>query len=78
MMQALREHPVHDGQWNVITSPVYKLFAPSCYQQGSCPFKAGFDRGCTIRERADRGEFDKIDVAEWASDPTAAYIEREA
>lgn len=29
------------------------IFKPACYQQGHCPFKASFDRGCTIRERVD-------------------------
>jgi flavin-dependent thymidylate synthase len=40
-------------------APVYMrerlagLFAPVCYQQGKCGFKASFDRACTIRGRAD-------------------------
>lgn len=29
------------------------MFKPACYQMGRCPFKASFDRGCTIRERVD-------------------------
>lgn len=61
-------------QWNIITDPKYKWFAPACYAAGRCPFKADFDRGCTIRERADKGEFDKIEVKEWAADPSAAVI----
>lgn len=63
--------------WQIITDPKYKIFAPACYQAGHCPFKADFDRGCTIRKRADAGQFDQIDVAEWAADPTAAYVHDE-
>lgn len=51
-----------------------KVFRPVCYEHGKCPFKADFDRGCTIRERADRGAFDEIDPSEWMLDPTAAYV----
>lgn len=61
-------------QWKVITDPKYRWFAPACYQAGHCPFKADFDRGCTIRERADAGRFDLIKIEEWAADPKAAYL----
>lgn len=77
MMQAMRDIDIPYGdqwQWKAITDPKNNWFVPSCYQEGRCPFKAGFDRGCTIRDRADTGQFDKIDVAEWAADPTAAYV----
>ena len=53
---------------------IASIFRPVCYQHGSCPFKADFDRGCTIRERADRGAFDEIDIREWMADPTAAFV----
>lgn len=48
------------------------LFKPACYQAGHCPFQADFDRGCTIRERADRGAFDEIQDWEWMLDERAA------
>lgn len=53
-----------------------KLFRPACYAHGSCPFKASFDRGCTIRERADRGAFDEIRDEEWLTNPAAARTKK--
>jgi flavin-dependent thymidylate synthase len=50
------------------------MFQPICFQKGACMFKASMDRGCTIRERVDRGEFDKIRTEEWLMDPTAAWV----
>jgi flavin-dependent thymidylate synthase len=50
------------------------LFKPVCYAQGRCPFQADFDRGCTIRERVDSGQWDAIDDKEWLADPTAGWI----
>jgi flavin-dependent thymidylate synthase len=49
------------------------LFKPVCYQVGKCPFKADFDRGCTIRDRADAGKFDEILDEEWMFDEKAAW-----
>jgi hypothetical protein len=49
------------------------IFRPVCFAIGRCPFQADFDRGCTIRGRADAGQFDQIDESEWAADPTAAW-----
>jgi flavin-dependent thymidylate synthase len=40
-------------------------FKPVCYQQGKCPFKADFDRGCTIRERVDAHEKKGTPSNEW-------------
>jgi len=57
-------------QWNHIADS--NVFKPICYTLGHCPFTASFDRGCTIRERVQRGEFDKIDPREWMMDHTAA------
>jgi thymidylate synthase (FAD) len=51
-----------------------ELFVPICFQKGACMFKASMDRGCTIRERVDRGAFGEIADAEWLADPTAAWI----
>lgn len=79
IMKVLREHetqPYNMGldQWAIITDPKYAAFAPVCYAQGKCPFKAGFDRGCTIRERVDAGRFDEINPLEWLTDPRAGWV----
>jgi len=50
------------------------IFKPVCFKTGQCMFKAQMDRGCTIRERVEKGEFDKIRTEEWADDPTAAWV----
>jgi flavin-dependent thymidylate synthase len=50
------------------------LFQPVCFAVGHCPFKAGFDRGCTIRDRVDAGKFDEIKPEEWLADPTAGWV----
>jgi flavin-dependent thymidylate synthase len=48
------------------------MFRPVCYAEGRCPFKAGFDRACSIRERMDTGRADEVRPEEWLMDPTAA------
>lgn len=48
------------------------LFRPVCFAKGKCPFKADFDRDCTIRPRVEEGKFDEIDPREWLADPAAA------
>lgn len=50
------------------------IFRPICFQTGKCMFRAQMDRGCTIRDRVDKGEFDKIDDREWAMDPRAGWV----
>lgn len=58
-------------QWEYIAeSP---MFQPICFQKGACMFKAKMDRGCTIRDRVDKGRFDLIDAAEWLADPKAGW-----
>jgi flavin-dependent thymidylate synthase len=47
------------------------IFKPVCFSQGKCPFMAVFDRQCTIRERVNKGEFDKIKPEEYMADATA-------
>lgn len=51
-----------------------QLFVPICFNSGQCMFKATMDRGCTIRERVERGAFDEISPAEWVADNTAAWV----
>jgi flavin-dependent thymidylate synthase len=77
--QAIAEHdPLGDDEWGGVNrwqfEELAKIFRPVCYEHGKCPFQASFDRGCTIRERADRGAFDEIDPREWLVDPTAAWV----
>lgn len=59
---------------NLVDPRLGPLFRPICYEVGHCPFQASFDRGCTIRERADAGKFDEIDDDEWMLDPTAGQV----
>ena len=60
------------GNWQFRHIADSDLFRPVCYQIGHCPFTADFDRKCSIRERVQRGEFDKIDDREWLMNPGAA------
>ena len=63
---------LNSWQWRHIASS--GLFKPVCFAAGRCPFKADFDRGCTIRERVDAGKFADIDDREWLADPTAGWV----
>lgn len=63
-----------DTVWQFRHIASSNLFRPVCYAMGKCPFQADFDRGCTIRERADAGQFDQIEVKEWMADPTAGWV----
>lgn len=62
-----------DNGWQFKYIAESPLFVPICFNSGKCMFKAQMDRGCTIRERVEAGEFDKIRVEEWAADPKAAW-----
>jgi thymidylate synthase ThyX len=51
-------------QFEMIAGSV--LFRPVCYQLGRCPFKATFDRACSIRERVDiRAGNGGTDSSQW-------------
>lgn len=58
------------------------MFRPICYQQGKCPVKADYDRGCTIRGRVDAyaaagvpsAEWFTIRMEEWLLNPRAAWV----
>lgn len=63
-----------DSAWQFKYIAESDLFKPVCFAMGRCPFQADFDRGCTIRERADAGRFDEIQTAEWLGDPTAGWV----
>lgn len=62
------------NQWQFAELAHSSLFRPVCYAMGKCPFKATFDRSCTIRDRADAGKFDEIRNEEWLADPAAARL----
>lgn len=50
-----------EWQWNAIAD----LLRPVCYQTGSCPMKANFDRKCSIRERVDANAAANRPSSEW-------------
>lgn len=45
-----------------------ELFRPICYQLNRCPFKASFDRACTIRDRVDMNAGIGRPSSEWDKD----------
>jgi flavin-dependent thymidylate synthase len=47
---------------------IAEVFQPACYLAGKCPFKAEFDRGCTIRERVDLNHKHGIPAEWWGDD----------
>ena len=70
MLEALdTQTPTEDqDDWAAITQRA----KPTCFATGHCPFQAGFDRNCTIRERMDTGRQHEVEDAEWMLDPNAA------
>jgi flavin-dependent thymidylate synthase len=58
-------------QFELIAKPISETFAPVCYKVGHCVFMSELDRGCTIRERVNNGQFDQIDPAEWMANANA-------
>jgi len=64
-----------DWQWELIAKPVAQTFTPVCYKVGHCVFMSELDRGCTIRERVNNGQFDQIEVEEWMADPYAGLTD---
>ena len=80
IMKAIKDHQsdyyLKDGnqdgwQWELIAQPRSHTFTPICYRMGHCAFMSTIDRGCTIRERVNAGQFDQIDPAEWMANPWA-------
>lgn len=51
-----------------------EIFQPVCFSMGKCPFKADYDRGCTIRGRVDEGKFEEIHPREWLANPKAGWV----
>jgi flavin-dependent thymidylate synthase len=58
-------------QWQMIAEPKAYTFTPICYRLGHCAFMSHLDRGCTIRERVNNGQFDDIEPMEWIASPMA-------
>jgi flavin-dependent thymidylate synthase len=61
-------------QYAEISKPDPATFSPVCFRMGRCPFMAGFDRGCTIRDRVERGEQALVDPKEYMDDPKAGWV----
>jgi flavin-dependent thymidylate synthase len=61
-------------QYAEIAKPDPATFSPVCFRMGRCPFMAGFDRGCTIRDRVERGEQALVDPKEYMDDPKAGWV----
>lgn len=65
-------HPDPSGwQWKVLAAARPETFTPVCYKAGHCVFMGQLDRGCTIRDRVNAGQFEQINVEEWAANPWA-------
>jgi flavin-dependent thymidylate synthase len=54
------------NRWQFIAMADSTMFRPACYQQGKCPFKASFDRGCKIRSRVDAFAAAGVPSSEWS------------
>jgi thymidylate synthase ThyX len=57
-------------QWQFRTIADSEIFRPVCYQKGSCPWGADFDRGCKIRGRVEENAAMGRPSSEW-HDPDA-------
>lgn len=58
----------HD-RWQYELIADSNLFRPACYQMGRCPFKAEFDRACSIRGRVDAFAAGGVPSQYWEGDP---------
>jgi len=86
IVQQIRIHGERDGvngsdAWQYKAIANSAMFRPACYQLGHCPFKASFDRACSIRSKVDRlsqagvpsSEWEQeIPVGEWLFNPASA------
>ena len=66
-------HPVREGDKAVCSSAwqfeaLADIFRPVCYLEGKCPFKADFDRKCSIRDRVDANANANRPSTEWGKD----------
>lgn len=58
----------HAYRWQFQMIADSALFRPVCYQLGKCPFKASFDRACTIRDRVDAFAKEGVPSSNWHTD----------
>lgn len=65
----------HRWQFDLIADS--DIFQPVCFATKKCMFMSSADRGCTIRERVERGAFSQISPVEWLADPSAARSRNE-
>lgn len=80
IVKAIRMYPFEGGKHHVRLQDNWQfeyiadseLFRPVCFEHGKCPFDSVLDRACSIRERANAGQFDLIDPVEWLANPGAA------
>jgi len=87
MMMALKDYQPpgfnlehqHRNSWQfqTLAQPIAQTFTPVCYKAGRCVFMGKLDRGCTIRDRANEGAFDKIEPMEWLANPLAGITHEE-
>lgn len=57
-----------DPSWQYEDIASSLLFRPVCYQLGRCPFKATFDRACSIRGRVDAFAASGVASYAWSGD----------
>jgi len=61
-----------NGGWQF--KEIAKVFRPVCYEQGKCPFKASFDRNCSIRDRVDEFAAHGVPSSQWHLDHELYYL----
>lgn len=79
IQEAIRNYPedhwvIPGTEWQFEAIASSTIFKPVCFKMGRCPFKASFDRGCTIRTRMDNGEAHLVRDEEWMFNPEAARV----
>jgi hypothetical protein len=61
-----------DG-WQFETIADSDMFKPVCYTMGKCPFKASFDRPCSIRDRVEAFAKAGVPSDKWEDRPDQAF-----
>lgn len=59
------DSPDLSRSWQFEALAASNMFRPVCYQLGHCPFKASFDRACSIRDRVDLFAQHGIESKDW-------------
>lgn len=57
-----------DKRWQYRALADSGMFKPVCYQLNRCPFKASFDRHCSIRDRVNAFVSEGVDSKQWHED----------